>query len=101
MMIHGITKSDLVAAYIERFHPNQNILVIYLNDTDGCKKVLEDLKFDMEIPILARIELDSDFIMIGSYREELTKFLGNHHHLVCDTEIELYVNSCMYKRNYN
>lgn len=99
MIIHGITTSDLVAAYVERFHPNQNILVIYLNGTDSCKKVLEDLELDMEIPILTRIETGLDFIMIGSYREGLTKFINDHNHLIYDTRLELYIDSCLCKTN--
>ena len=99
MMIQGITKSDLVSAYIERFHPGQNILVIYVNETEGCKKVLQDVKEDLQIAVLYRIELDSDVIFIGSYRDELSKFLEKHHHLVCDTTMELYVDSCLYKHN--
>ena len=95
MMIHGITSSDLLAADIERFHPGQNILVVHLNDSEGCQQVLEDLKNDLLLAIPNRIELDSEYIMIGSHREELTKFLQKHHHLVCDTRLELYVcSSC-------
>ena len=99
MMIHGITSSDLLAAYIERFHPGQNILVVHLNDSEGCQQVLEDLKNDLLLTVPNRIELDSEYIMIGSHREELTKFLQKHHHLVCDTRLELYVNSCLYMSN--
>lgn len=99
MMIQGITKSDLVAAYIERFHPGKNILTIYLNETEGCKKLLKDMQEELQIAVLYRIELDSDVIFVGSHREELVKFIDKHHHLVCDTSMELYVNSCLCKRN--
>jgi len=99
MMIHGITLSDLVAAYIERFHSRQNILAIYLNESDGCKKLLQSMQDELQIAILYRVELDSDIILVGSHRDELVKFLEKHHHLVCDTRMELYVNSCLYRHN--
>lgn len=99
MMIHGITLSDLVAAYVERFHPGQNILAVYLNESEGCKKLLQAIHDELQIAVLYRIELDSDIILIGSHRDELTNFLEKHHHLVYDTSMELYVNSCMCKRN--
>lgn len=99
MMIHGITLSDLVATYIERFHPGQNILVVYLNETDGCKKLLQSMQEELQIAVLYRVELDSDIILVGSHRDELVKFLDKHNHLVCDTRMELYVNSCLYRCN--
>lgn len=99
MMLHGITRSDLVAAYIERFHPNQNILVVYLNETEGCQRLLKAIEEDLELPIPNRIELDSEYILIGSHRSELLKFVQKHSKLVYDTRTELFVNSCLYMTN--
>lgn len=99
MMTQGITTTDLLACYIERFHPAQNVLVIYLNDTAGCQQVLEDLKEQLLLPVPSRMKLDSEYILIGSHMEELNKFIQQHSFLVCDTRLELYTHGCLYRHN--
>lgn len=99
MMIHGITSSDLLAAYIDRYHRNMNVMVVHLNVTSGCQRLLGDIKDQLLLAIPDRIELDSDYIMIGSHREELTKFINAHDHLIYDTRLELYVDGCLYMTN--
>lgn len=99
MMIHGITNSDLLAAYIDKYHRNMNIMVVYINVTSGCQRLLGDIKDQLLLPIPDRIELDSDYIMIGSHREALTKFINAHDHLIYDTRLELYIDGCLYMTN--
>lgn len=99
MMIHGITRYDLLAAYIDKYHRNMNVMVVHLNVTSGCQRLLEDIKDQLLLPIPHRIELDSDYIMIGSHREELIKFINAHNHLIYDTRLELYIDRCLYMTN--
>lgn len=99
MMLHGITNSDLLAAYVDKYHRNMNIMVVYMNVTNGCQRVLGDIKDKLLLPIPDRIELDSDYIMIGANRDELTKFITSHNHLAYDTRLELYIDGCLYMCN--
>ena len=99
MIIHGITSSDLLAAYIDKYHHNMNVMVVHLNVTSGCQRLLGDIKDQLLLAIPDRIEHDSDYIMIGSHREELTKFINAHDHPIYDTRLELYIDGCLYMTN--
>lgn len=99
MMIAGITRSELLLAYIEKYHIGDNVLVVHLNDTEGCKKILRDLSSNLELAIPSRFELDSDYIFISFYKQELVKFLRDHSRLVYNTRLDLYVDGVFYGIN--
>lgn len=99
MMIAGITRSDLLLAYIEKYHIGDNVLVVHLNDTEGCKKILSDLSDKLDLSVPSRFEMDSDYIFISFYKQDLVKFLRDHSRLVYNTRLDLYVGGVFYGVN--
>ncbi len=99
MMIQGITSHDLLDSYIERYYSNKVVLVIRLNSSDGCQRILADIRDQLNLPIPERIEIQSDYILLCSNREELTEFIKNHQYQVYCTLLELYVDACRYMSN--
>lgn len=99
MILQGITINDLVSAYIERTYGSSTVLVIYLNNSDGCERVLEDVKYQLQLPAPLRMIEGSDYLFVVSSAKELEEFLEKHHQLVYDTHMELYTEGSMIRHN--
>ena len=98
-MIAGVKKQDLISSYIEKFHNKESILVIHMNDSEGCKSILKQIDEELMLPVPNRIEMDSDFLLLGTYTREAVELIKKNNHLVSDTHLELYVNGSLYIRN--
>lgn len=99
MILQGITIHDLVSAYVERTYRNLAVLVIYLNDSDGCKSVLEDVQYQLQLPAPPRMLDGRDCLFVASSYRELDEFLKKHPQLVYDTHMELYSEGSMLRHN--
>lgn len=99
MILHGVTKKDLISAYIQRFHNTDSILVIHKNDSEGYTRIMKSVEEDLEFPVPHKLELNSEFIFLGVSKRAGIEFISRNNHLVCDTTIELYVNGSRYLRN--
>lgn len=90
MILQGITIHDLVSAYVEHTYRNLSVLVIYLNDSDGCRSVLDDVQYKLQLPAPPRMLAGSDCLFVAASYRELKEFLEKHLQLVYDTYMELY-----------
>ena len=99
MMCQGITLDDLIASYIQRYHSDKTILVIHKNNTRGYTSVLQHLEDDLLMRVPQIIEINSDYIFVGTSLYDGKEFLKDNKRADCQTRIDLYVQGVLYSCN--
>ena len=101
MMVQGVTVDDLIACFIERFHGRGAFLVIHKEsqDTAGYIKILQELEDQLMMRVPNMIEMNSDFILVGTYVKEAKEFLKENPRSKRHIRIDLYVDGVLYECN--
>lgn len=101
MMVQGVTKEDLIACFIERFHGKGAYLVIHKEDQDtpGYIKILQELEDQLMMRVPNIIEINSDFIIVGTYTKDGENFLKENSRASRKIRIDLYLDGVLYACN--
>lgn len=101
MIVQGITKEDLIACFIERFHGKGAYLVIHKEDRDtpGYIKILQELEDQLMMRVPNIIEINSDFILVGTYVNDGKEFLRSNQRSERHVRIDLYMDGVLLSCN--